>query len=45
MEMAVLESWDAKKIASALKSDEECINHVEKQTGAVLLLLEKGLHC
>ena len=30
MEMAVLESRDVKKTASALESDEECINQVEK---------------
>ena len=31
MEMAVLESRDVKKTVSALVSDEDCINQVEKQ--------------
>ena len=39
----MLESRDAKKIASALESDEECINHVERQTRCSATVVGKGV--
>ena len=42
MEMAVLESSDVKKTASGLNSDEEYVNHVDKQTVVQCYCCGKG---